>query len=959
MSTAAGVTAMATTEPRLSANVQQGYDALRADAGPDFEARINDALTRAGDNRQAIADFLDGVRSTGDARRQIAAEFLVANMPTVDLVSMSASDLAENLTYAFSAYDDLPWARQVPFNLFLHYVLPHRVTQEPFEPWRPAVYTELAAALAECRTMVDAAIAVNYWCGARVGFQQTEFRDQNLNMTLRAGYGRCEEMMIVAIAALRAMGLPARPCSAPWWVTTDNNHAWVEVWADGHWYYLGGCEPAPGLDQAWFGGAAQRAGIVVSRMFGDPKMFPTGEVVARAERDGAVINSTAVYALTGEVEIVVVGADGTPVADCPVALSAFNFGAFRSLLTGSTDSAGRVRFAVGLGEYFYSAGNDAHGRDHAVIRTEPAGTVVHWMTLSPGAAPPERVVLRYPTPAEAAAQAARRAKSTRTAVASFRPELPPNPGVDRYEPGKMPALDDALAGLTAEDAEAWRGVLKGALGNWRAIATGLLDQPDDRRATALAFVQQLAHLDRLEVRADTIADHVSGALSHRRPGISDSDFRNYVLNPRIDTEHVSPWRLSLSLFSRGEVDRPTIAETVRALNDFTATRLRPLFRSSLGPTMNPVQVMVSGHAEPRERVIFAVGALRALGIPARKEATRNRVEYLGEDGRWHSFDPGTAPAAADEREVAADRRPTGDSPGADPSAEAAASRSASGPGVVRLSLSSNGQPVDGNFSGFDVSRFAGGQWAGLRSYDSNFDGWTRQVTLPAGEYLVTAGVRNSNGDPAVRTQVIDLQPGAEVTIAWDLEPPSDAGSEVLPIARVVEGLLDVRLPEGVAEGAGPITIGSWAGAEASAVVLFVFSVDNEPSKRMFDLLREAGPGLVRDSGVRLAAVRLPDGAGTRLDEFLSGRGAAFPVVDGDLAFGDALGLKRTADGEARFAGLPSVLVVDSHGQVRLWVEGYHLNLVALLQRALTVVGEGSRAAATASAAGSDTSGSGG
>ncbi|MFW5652707.1 MAG: transglutaminase domain-containing protein, partial [Planctomycetota bacterium] len=737
------------------------YDELRAEAGDEFEARVEEGLRRAGGNRTAVESFLATARESGDARRLIAAEFLVANMPTVDLVSMSSEHLKENLDLAFSAWDTLPWAQDVPMNLFLHYVLPHRVTQEPFEPWRAEIYTELASALAKCDNMVDAAVAVNYWCGARVGFKQTEFRDQNINSTIKAGYGRCEEMMIVAIAAMRAMGIPARACSAPWWVTTDNNHAWVEVWADGHWYYTGGCEPRASLDNAWFNGAAQRAGIVVSRMFGDPTMFPTGEVVAIAGRDSAVVNSTAVYARTGEVELVVTDASGEPVADCPVAINAFNFGAFRSLLTGRTDEDGRATFVVGLGDYFYTVGNQRHGRGHAVISTVPGERTTHEFTLQDGAAPPDLVVLNYPTPAEAAEQAALRDKSSGQPKAEYRPELPPNPGIDRFEAGQWTAVDELLDDMAPNDADLWRGIFNDALGNWRAIAEGLLMLPEAHHDDALALMQQTTRLDRLEITPETIVDHIAGvATLSARETVPAERFRRYVLNPRVDIEHITGWRGKVGAFARSNFTADSTEATVEALNRWTAESLASVGRSALGPTMNPGQVLISGHAEDRERAIVAVGALRSLGIPARKEATRNLVEY--HDGeQWHSFDPKRAPA---EDALAADSAsPAGpegtateedDDAGGDGDTSTASIQS--GPGVISLSLSRSGQPVAGNFNGFDISRFGGGRWNSIRGYNSNFDGWTRRITLPAGEYLVTAGVRNSNGDPAVRTQVVRL-----------------------------------------------------------------------------------------------------------------------------------------------------------------------------------------------------------
>lgn len=65
------------------------------------------------------------------------------------------------------------------------------------------------------------------------------------------------------------VGIPARQCYVPRWAHCDDNHAWVEVWADGDWHYLGACEPEPVLDKGWFTAAASKAMLVHAKAFSD------------------------------------------------------------------------------------------------------------------------------------------------------------------------------------------------------------------------------------------------------------------------------------------------------------------------------------------------------------------------------------------------------------------------------------------------------------------------------------------------------------------------------------------------------------------------------------------------------------------------------------------------------------------------------------------------------------------
>ena len=62
--------------------------------------------------------------------------------------------------------------------------------------------------------------------------------------------------------------IPARQVYTPRWAHTDDNHAWVEAWADGHWYFFGACEPEPVLNLGWFNSPASRGMLMHTKVFG-------------------------------------------------------------------------------------------------------------------------------------------------------------------------------------------------------------------------------------------------------------------------------------------------------------------------------------------------------------------------------------------------------------------------------------------------------------------------------------------------------------------------------------------------------------------------------------------------------------------------------------------------------------------------------------------------------------------
>ena len=313
---------------------------------------------RAGDFAAELFYSLDGQEELGLNREEITdLRFLLAYLPLADLAMMDGVSLLENVKLAREAQSRFAWGEKTPDLLYRHFILPHRISQEPFrQDWRGQFLAELTPRL-QGMSMEEAALEVNHWCHEVATFKQSSGRDQDPLTTIRAGLGRCEEEMILTIAALRSVGIPARQCYTPYWPHTDNNHAWVEVWVDGQWYYYGACEPKPQLRDAWFTLSAGRAMLVVSTAYGD---YQGNEPVLKKYDRSTLINSTAVYGETRELEIKLVDHKGRPIKDQRVIFSLFNYGAFMPALGLNTDDGGICNVTCGKGDWIISAGKDKY-----------------------------------------------------------------------------------------------------------------------------------------------------------------------------------------------------------------------------------------------------------------------------------------------------------------------------------------------------------------------------------------------------------------------------------------------------------------------------------------------------------------------------------------------------------------------------------------------------------------------
>lgn len=319
----------------------------------EYTERMQDAFRRAGENRTALEVALSDVPED----RREAMSFLIVNLPNVDLAAVSSEFLLETIEYAYRIRETFHWAKQVPEDIFLHHVVSPRTSQEPLQRWRPFFWKNLYPRIKDLASMEDVALEVNRWCGENVDFKQTQRRDQAPLETLKSGYGRCEEMVIFYNSALKSVGIPARKAWTPYWATTDNNHAWTEVWADGNWYYAGACEPRDELNSAWFDERVKDAAFVYSATYGIPdytsKIYKTGE-------RWAIINSTENYLTPGTIQVTVLNHE-QPVSEADVAVSVFNFGALRAIGTKESDENGSVEFEIGSGTYVVSAGDSVNG----------------------------------------------------------------------------------------------------------------------------------------------------------------------------------------------------------------------------------------------------------------------------------------------------------------------------------------------------------------------------------------------------------------------------------------------------------------------------------------------------------------------------------------------------------------------------------------------------------------------
>lgn len=581
----------------------------------------NGKFAKALEYRRSIVggDYFD-VFDTLDGSRLQAMQFLYAYMPLPDIADYPADYHLQNVDYSLKARAEMPWGAKVPVREFLHFVLPVRVNNENMDTSRVVFYNELKERV-QGLSMRDAVLEVNHWCHEKVTYTPSDIRTSSPLATVRTAYGRCGEESTFTVAALRAVGIPARQVYTPRWAHTDNNHAWVEAWIDGEWHFLGACEPEPVLDLAWFNAPASRGMLMHTNAFGS---YDGPEEVLSVTPCFTEINVTSNYAPVATTSVKVVDEEGTPV-QATVEFKIYNYAEFFSAATKECDVNGETSITCGHGDMVAWASKDGKfgfakftaGKDSSVtvVLDKASGyTATLEMNITP---PKERNTIPFVSEEQAAENVRRFAceDSIRNAyVATF------------------PTAEQAkvLAEELAVDEVSMARLIKDARGNHAAMVEFLRGCPANSREKALRMLFCLSDKDRRDVPLEVLNDHVAAALESAN---GEQWFYNYVVNPRISNEMLTPYRSFFSgVISSADAgmyrENPELWVEWCRKNITVDSEWNPL---SL--CMSPKGVWDMRVADPHSRDIFFVAGARSMGIPARVDEVTNKTQYLVA-GKW-------------------------------------------------------------------------------------------------------------------------------------------------------------------------------------------------------------------------------------------------------------------------------------------------------------------------------------
>ena len=598
-------------------NKQQHFisdNAFRAEVERDFQAK------------QAVlpdGDLFAVFNQEMTPQEKEALTFLYAYMPIGDITDYDGKLYLDNIRSSFQAKQEMPWGDSIPEDIFRHFVLPIRVNNENLDESRMVFFDELKDRV-KGLSLYDAVLEVNHWCHEKVIYTPSDARTSSPLASVKTAYGRCGEESTFTVAALRSVGIPARQVYTPRWAHTDDNHAWVEAWVNGKWYFLGACEPEPILNLGWFNGPAYRGMLMHTKVFG--KYNGPEEVML--ETDGYTeINVIDNYAPTAKAIVTIVDADGKPVPDANVEFKIYNYAEFYTVADKKTDAEGKTFLTAGKGDMFVWATKDgkfgfdkvSFGKGDVTIKLDKKpGDAIEAVALD--VIPPvDGSIPAEVTPEQKEANAKRLLEEDAIRnkyVATFYTE----------EKAEALAKELGIDPLKTSD------FLIGSRGNWMEIEKFLRETPADKRPVAMALLDVISAKDLRDTPASVLADHLNNTEE-----VNSDQFNRYILNPRVANEFLSPYRSYFIAHIDAELAKQA-KEDPMALVDWVKKNItiKNELNSQRIPVM-PMGVFKSRVADTGSRDIFFIAVARSLGIPARIEPVARKVQFM-KDGQWMDVD---------------------------------------------------------------------------------------------------------------------------------------------------------------------------------------------------------------------------------------------------------------------------------------------------------------------------------
>lgn len=550
-----------------------------------------------------------------------ALQFLYAYMTLSDIADHSGEYFLDNIRLSFKIREASSWGKNIPEDIFRHFVLPIRVNNENLDNSREYIQNELWPRVKHL-SMYDAVLEANHWCHEKAIYTPSDIRTSSPLATIKTAYGRCGEESTLLVAALRAIGIPARQVYTPRWAHTDDNHAWVEAWVDGEWFFLGACEPEPVLNLGWFNSPASRGMLMHTKVFGsyngkEEKMLQTANYTE--------INIIENYADKASVTVTVKDDKGNTVEGANVEFKIYNYGEFFTVYKQKSNTQGQISLSAGLGDMLvYASHGDKFGLRKVSFGKDKTVDIVLRHNINEAYS--ENMVI-VPPSENAKIPSVTEEQRKENDIRMHQEDSIRNAYLATFPNKEVINKFAEENNLKYEDIE---GFIVKSRGNYAEIMRFLSNSSQNEMCErAIELLKSITDKDLRDTPCSVLEDHLYNTPKDANP--------EYVLCPRVAYELLSPYRSYL---------QKEIPESLKA--EFTANpqtlvkwcsdsiTVRNDLNTGGAPT-SPIGTWKSRVVDSQSREIFFVAAARSLNIPAWKDAVTGNIYFI-DNGNTNQVD---------------------------------------------------------------------------------------------------------------------------------------------------------------------------------------------------------------------------------------------------------------------------------------------------------------------------------
>jgi transglutaminase-like putative cysteine protease len=802
-----------------------------------------------------------------------ALKFLYAYMPLNDMADYNGDFFLENVDISLKAKEETVWGNEIPETVFLHYVLPYRINNENLDSFRKSYYEELFNRV-KGKDLKEAALEINHWCHEKVIYQASDIRTSAPMSTILSGRGRCGEESTLTVAALRTVGIPARQVYTPRWAHCDDNHAWVEIWSEGEWYYMGACEPEPVLDRGWFTEPARRAMLVHTKSFG---AFTGNENVIYRTPYYTIVNNLAKYAVTKKIFVKVLDENDLPVSNAFVEYQLYNYAEFYPLAVLPTGADGMSQFETGLGDLLIWA-HKGDNFDFRKISVGETDTLKLKLTDDLKGRSTIDLDLDVPVVRSPLPEPSRELIVKNTARINTENIIRRN-----YTRSWMTSAEAKKLALSLNiDTARTMSIIDRSMGNYNEIRDFLSGTPLSLIQTALSLLEILPDKDLRDVKSSTLDDHIRNTFIVTRPGSKpdDSMFLEFILNPRIANELLVPWRHYFLSNLPSQLIKNAPGDPSLIVNFLNSSIRISEDENYYNTPITPVGVNELKVSDRNSRSICFVAICRSLGIPARLEPGRKVPQYF--------FNNSWKDVYFSDQKIPDSNK-----------------------GYLRLK-STDINPVPEYYIHFTIARFEKGRYNTLEyDYNKKITEFTEEISLPPGRYMLVTGNRLIDSKILANITFFDLSENQHKTLNINIRKDLSE--------KKILGKADLKMIDSFVLANST----SQSCINQKGVVIVWSEPDKEPSKHIFNDI-----SLIKKELDAWGGKLMFFSVGTSTSPDLQPQQSGALPINSSYCTDDKLSILRTSVSfiQQPEISLPVVIVTDSNGNISFISTGYRIGI---------------------------------